>query len=761
MYTPLKRRLLRAVVVLLIAASPALAAQPPADDATPATQPGPEDAPASAPADPPPPPQRFLDNVTVSATLNPQTVKDTPATVSVIDAATIDRRLLQNAADLVKFEPGVYVESNLTRVGLNGFNIRGIGGNRVMTVVDGVQTSEQFDFGPFNMHQVGLDIDTLKSAEVVRSAGSALYGSDALGGVVSLFTKDPADYLRSQAFHLGGKLVYDGRARDASANAVIAGGRPGLQASLFSSFSAGNEFRNRGSRATTDATRTAPNPQDRRGGQALGKVVATFAPGNVLRGTVEWTETEVDTNAYSSRGPVVGSPIPTDITDITSLDTLRRGRFSVDHRLDNAGGLQQWAWSAYYQQSDVDQVVDEVRRSTQLGIASTVLRRGTMAYEQDSFGGTVQGRKLFVPRTGQALLFTFGGQYRRDAFDMLRDRHDRDAASGAALPNLDTILPSKYFPSSKVDEAGAYLQAEWQAGRLTLVPGIRYDRFSMDPDEHDQVFLGTGSPVPVDFGADAVSARVGASYSVTGSVSVHAQYAGGFRAPPYSSINSGFTNLAAGYATLPNPNLREETSDNFELGVRASTRRASLGVTGFVNRYDGFIQQVSTGFNPVTRVLEFQYQNVAEVTIGGVELRGDLQLTDTLRLRAAYARIRGNDVTGDTDVPLDSIAPDQGILGIEYTAPSNLWGGEALVRGVSSQKRVAEDAFVPPAYGVVDLTGWRRFGQRLTLRAGVLNLTNARYYEWQNVRGRPAGDPVIERYTSPGVSAIVSVGYAW
>ena len=47
------------------------------------------------------------------------------------------------------------------------------------------------------------------------------------------------------------------------------------------------------------------------------------------------------------------------------------------------------------------------------------------------------------------------------------------------------------------------------------------------------------------------------------------------------------------------------------------------------------------------------------------------------------------------------------------------------------------------------------------LRAGVLNLTNATYYEWPNVRGRLAGDPVIDRYSSPGISGIVSVGYAW
>lgn len=49
----------------------------------------------------------------------------------------------------------------------------------------------------------------------------------------------------------------------------------------------------------------------------------------------------------------------------------------------------------------------------------------------------------------------------------------------------------------------------------------------------------------------------------------------------------------------------------------------------------------------------------------------------------------------------------------------------------------------------------------LTVRLGVLNLTNARYFDWPNVRGRQATDPTIDRFSSPGVSAIVSASYGW
>jgi hemoglobin/transferrin/lactoferrin receptor protein len=754
------------LALLLPAGLQAQSIQPPPPGAP--TEAGtPPDQPAAPPAEPEPTPslpdeRRFFDTVTVTSTLNPLSVKESPSTVSVIDAETIDRQLIQTTADLVRFEPGIYVESNLTRVGLNGFNIRGIGGNRVMTMVDGVETAEQFDFGPFNVHQFQIDLDALKSVELVRSAGSSMYGSDALGGVVSFFTKDPADYLAGQAFHLGARTVFDSRAREGSGNIVVAGGRPRLQASLFASYVDGGELRTRGTRASEDATRTVANPQDRRSVSALGKLVFTVRPGHVLRISMERADHDIDTTAFSARGVIVQGPFRTTVSDISSTDTLQRTRASIDHRLENRGGLNQVFWSAYVQDSRTDQVVDEVRTTAGIGPVVTALRRGTLDFEQKGYGGSVQGRKLVMPG-GQAVLFTFGGSYRHNRFDMIRDRVDVNAATGAVIPVTNVILPTKYFPRSDVDEAGTYLQAEIRVGRLTLVPGVRYDRYSMDADETDQVFLASLSPAPADFRADAVSSRVGAAFALSPAVTVHAQYAGGFRAPPYSAVNSGFTNLAGGYTTLPNSELRAETSDNVEAGVRVSARRTSLGVTVFSNHYDDFIQQVSRGFNPFTRLLEFQNQNVAKVTIRGVELRGDARLARDLRLRAAYTLIRGHDVSGAIDVPLDTLAPDQGVVGLEYAPATGRWGTELIVRAVAGQipERAGENAFVPDAYTVADAIGWVALGRDVMLRAGVLNLTNVRYFEWANVRGRGAADPAIDRFSSPGISGIASLSFGW
>ena len=735
------------------------------NDAGPAAAGQAEAEPQTGSAPPADDPLTFLDSVTVSATLRPAPVRETPGMVSVIDSQTIEERMVRDFADLVKYEPGVYIENNVTRLGLNGFNIRGIGGNRVMTQVDGVQTSEQFDFGPFNVHQVGLDVDALKTVEIVRSANSALYGSDALGGVVSLFTKDPADYLDGRGVHLGAKSTWDGRSDAVSGNLALAAGTEMLQGSVFASVHRGNEIRNKGTVETADDTRTVPNPQDIEGTQLLAKLVFTPSPGNMLRTTAEVYDTRVETEWFSDRGLLDFGRFQYVTADSDALDTQDRSRVSVDHTLVDRG-LDQISWRIHGQFNDTSQVIDRERMTFGFGPPFPSLRHGTLDFEQVGYGTSLQGQQwLGDPERG--VLITAGASYRNDYFDILRDRSETHGITREPVPT-SLIFPTKYFPESTVTEAGAYLQAELRFGRLSFVPGVRYDHFALDANQSDPVFIASLNPEAADFSDGAVSPKLGVAASLTDTLTVHAQYSGGFRAPPYSAINTGFTNPRGGYTTLPNPELRAETSRNVEVGVRAGFDRTSLGLTVFSNRYDDFIASTSLGLNPVTRLLEFQSQNLEESKIEGVELRGEAYLTDNVMLRWSYARINGAEIFEDTVVPplaeetqLGEIAPNEGVLGLRYVRPSGRWGSELSVRMVEAYQHGSEEQFAPEAYQVVDLVGFVSLAESLTFRLGLLNLTDSRYFEWWNVRGRAANDPVIDKYTSPGLSVVASLGYDW
>jgi hemoglobin/transferrin/lactoferrin receptor protein len=141
--------------------------------------------------------QTELDTITVSAERTPTTVFDSPSTVSVRSAQEIDERNIQTPRDLVRDEPGVSVGNQPGRTGFTNYVIRGIGENRVRLQIDGVRVPDfpGTNIGAGTYTRDFVDFDTLKQVEIIHGPASALYGSDAIGGVVSYVTKDPADFL--------------------------------------------------------------------------------------------------------------------------------------------------------------------------------------------------------------------------------------------------------------------------------------------------------------------------------------------------------------------------------------------------------------------------------------------------------------------------------------------------------------------------------------------------------------------------------------
>lgn len=704
----------------------------------------------------------FLEQVTVTATRSELAVMDAPGEVSVVTSDDIEDLLLQDIADLVKFEPGVYVDHEVGRLGLNGFNIRGLGGNRVLTQVDGVRGAEQFDFGPLNVHQQSLDVDVLQSAEIVRSAGSALYGSDALGGVISLQTKDPSDFLGGAPRSVSAKVGFDGRSDESSINLAAAASGQRTSGSLFLSAADGSELDNQGEIGGAGADRTQPNPQTRESFQLLGKIVRDADSGSRLRGAVEYARSTAETNALSARGATPFGPFTVITDSVDADDEQERTRLSLDQTLIERAGMDLWTWQIYGQDTMTDQFTTESRATVGFGPARPTLLDAIIEFEQQTLGANARTQTAMELGSEGNLLFTFGASYSLDEFDMLRDRTEIDRATGAPVFSI-LPFPTKYFPRSDVQEIGAYAQAAFRWSRLTLVPGVRYDQFELDVDEQDRIFLDSGGLPPTGFDDSAVSPKLGVVAQLTRNLNLTAQYAAGFRAPPFGAVNTGFTNLSLGYLTLPNPALDPETSDNFELGLRGTTGPVSWSVNGFRNDYDDFIELVVVGFDPRLGVLEFQNVNLTAVEIEGIEIRAESKIGDNFLVRLSYADIEGNDVSDGQDVPLSSVAPSEGILGLRYFADSGRWSVDAALRAIRSRDadELPVGDFAPPSAEVVDVVGTFQLPGSLVLRAGVLNATDETYFEWGSVRGRSADDTGIDFFSSPGRSLVATLGWNW
>lgn len=347
-----------------------------------------------------------------------------------------------------------------------------------------------------------------------------------------------------------------------------------------------------------------------------------------------------------------------------------------------------------------------------------------------------------------------------------RDGFQRNLATGAVTPVVGPDrFPVRDFPLSETTESALYVQDEigFADGRVALVPGLRWDRFELEP-RPDAVFAEDNPGiVPAAVSEDELSPKLALNWQLDDLWSLHAQYAHGFRAPPYNDVNVGFTNLQFGYTALPNPDLKAETSNGVELGVRARGEAGFLALSVFRNQYDDFIESfVNLGVDPETGLLVFQSQNLADVTIEGAELRGAAALDAwwpklegfSANLAVAYAR--GDDES--RDAPLESVDPARAVLGLRYEAADGRWELELVGTAVERKRRVGNDAlFRPAGYATLDLLGRYRFNERVRLNAGLYNLADRTYWEWADVRGRAAADPAIERYTRPGINASVSL----
>ncbi|MDY6970764.1 MAG: TonB-dependent receptor [Thermodesulfobacteriota bacterium] len=124
-----------------------------------------------------------------------QEIREAPASVSVVSSEDIKRYGYRNLTDVLNNVMGFYTYSdrNYDYVGVRGFGRLGDYGNRILQLVDGHTYNDNIYGSVFLGNEFGIDMDFIKRIEIVRGPGSALYGSNALFGVINVVTKTGED----------------------------------------------------------------------------------------------------------------------------------------------------------------------------------------------------------------------------------------------------------------------------------------------------------------------------------------------------------------------------------------------------------------------------------------------------------------------------------------------------------------------------------------------------------------------------------------
>ncbi|MEM8543707.1 MAG: TonB-dependent hemoglobin/transferrin/lactoferrin family receptor [Cyanobacteria bacterium P01_H01_bin.119] len=694
--------------------------------------------------------------ITVTGTRNPTPINNVPATITVFELEDFDFYQVQGLQDLLRYEPGVSVRDNL-RYGAQDVNIRGIEGNRVLFQIDNIRLPERFEFGPFNIGRADyVDFATVQAVEILRGPASTLYGSDALGGVVSFRSLEPTDLLGED----------DDFATDFSTTYLSATG--GFENVARVAFRQGQSeavivYSRRDSRETDNfAESQFVDSFDREGNTIYGNVIYNLDEFSQIGFIFE------DFNRNNSRIESTGN-LGTNLSE-SEIISIDRTRFSVSYEYDDpdSEGFLQFAQAQLFYQTatTTEQVVEERASGSGIFTGFPVRRDTENQFIGDSYGGELQLRSDFSTGSLEHQL-TYGLDVSSTFNARPRDRIQTNLTTGATTRSIPPDeFPVKDFPDGDTLRLGLYLQDEISIGALSLIAGVRFDYYSLTTSP-DLAFNRNGAE-SADLSASAFSPRVALLYDVTPEISVYGQYSRGFRAPLYSEINSGFTNLTGGffrYETLSNPDLEPETSNSFEVGVRGNFSQFDFGITGFYNTYDNFIQPFAqTGIrclvpaNPCppgpTSVFQFQTQNISQARIYGVEVSAEYRFSPEnhgFSILGSLAYAVGDDLTANQ--PLTTVDPVTGVVGLRYRAPDDIWRAE-LISTIVGTPRVPQGStsFLPEGFTVLDLIGSYNVTPNFGISLGVYNLLNTEYYNYSEVRNQPANSPDIARFSQPGTN---------
>nr|WP_314436508.1 TonB-dependent hemoglobin/transferrin/lactoferrin family receptor [uncultured Brevundimonas sp.] len=708
-----------------------------------------------------------LDPITVIATRTERRVDSVPATVTVITSAQIDALLSTDIKDLVRYEPGVSVQtapsrfsatSGAGRDGNAGFTIRGMGGNRVLMVSDGVRLPDSFAFGGQNVGRGGYnDLDFIKSVEILRGPASALYGSDGVAGAVSFTTKDPVDFLDAgRDFGARARVGYNSADEGWSESIALAGRSGAFSGLVAYSRRDFRETENKGDATgeaiPTGATlpdyslRTLPNPQDFASNAVLGKLVWQATPNHILRLTYDHYDLDMDGQSLSGRTAVATSRTPR-IQAITASDETRRDRISADWRFSDVLGLDQGQVSAYWQDSTNKQYTFE-QRVTVANVNAD--RSRTVTFDNTAWGLAAHGtRSLDLGGVGNRI--TAGADYSHTRQEGVRD--GLPAFSGSES------FPVRAFPNTDYALAGAYVQDEIQLGRLSIIPAVRYDWYELTP-KPDALYTG----VAKGQSDDHFSPKLGLLWQADDHFSLFANYASGFKAPSPMQVNNFFANAVANYTSIPNPDLKPETSTSYEAGMRFRNIAAfggalSLSGTAFHAEYENFIDQIQVAgdFSPANPAV-YQYVNLTGVKIWGLEGRGEVRWDNGFSVQASAAFADGEQTTNGAKTDLATVDPIKLVGGLNYADPSGRFGGSAIVTW-SAAKPAGDYAgslncgracYLGDSFTLLDLTAYWNVTDAVTARAGVFNVFDETYAWWSDMRGVAASSAIKDAYTQPG-----------
>lgn len=515
-----------------------------------------------------------LDEVVVTATRTERTIESLPNSVSVITREDIDKSAAFRSDDLLRELPGVYVRSYqgiLSSSTTNDVSVRGLTGeDRILVLKDGIPINDPYG-GAVEWNEI--DLRDIERIEIVRGPGSALYGSNAMGGVINLVTRKPSKELKLSAEAGYGEM----NTRLASARSSAGFGR-------FGYYISGSYLESKG---------YCDIPKEQKRDYHANKEVERYN----FDSKVSY---DIDDSSYlalsfshyeqedTGRYKIPGYKITND-NDRYGMNYHKEGngwKFMVNgyKKEDNSSFT-----SPYY---------DRVQRSYN---AISYISEN----DQETYGGSAQASfEFFRNHT-----VTVGGDYKRGKIDR-RDDYK--------------VSERNIIVRGKQEYMSVFVQDEISVGeKLSVVMGGRYDWWeSFDGYGYDD----EASPLATDYAKksdESFNPKIGANYRLFENTRLRGSVGTAFRAPGLSDLYRTFVGATATYRA--NPDLDPERLMSYELGADQSIGdHLLIRATAYHTDARDFVQNIYV--ETIDNHRYFDKKNVGKVRIRGFEIEGDLKI---------------------------------------------------------------------------------------------------------------------------------------
>ncbi len=687
-------------------------------------------------------PVLFLDEIVVTGSRHPRAYYESPQALSFVSRRELREQAPVALGDVLARLPGV--DSDQDSPWEQRPVVRGLSGQRVLVLVDGEPMNNARGHGP---HPSLVDPGQVERVEVVRGPSSVAYGSDALGGVINIITRDPwrglgADGLCGSV-SLGGSTAE--AARDGRLELALRRGPLGL--------SVAGGGRRAGDLRVGGGEAIANSGFDGWNGQARLRYAAT-------------ERTTLRLGYQLSRTSDIGIPglsfAEPDATQLYSFAFYDRDHVSLaaEHTYPDIW-LKDTRVAFYWQRERRDFFSDQEVLAARFGDPQFGLPPGPGIPADAAAVSQVQDRYFTVDTYGfqTQLHASEPGRYRLTAgVDAARDLTAGENVrfrtwlgdDGEAVAPTSVRLSSS-MPAGRFDNAGVYAQLEVTLGRgLRLEAGQRLTRYRYRADANP-VYGFTAARLD----QDAWSNSLGLAWTPARNLHLTLNAANGYRQPTAQDLYySGFTGVGL---VLGSPELAPERSGSFDLGLRWAAGTVGLAGNLFYSNFTDLISAVPVA--PST----YQYTNIATAVMWGGDVEAQWRLHPRWTVRAALGGQIG-DVTSREAirelyglvadrVPLGMVPPFKGTAGLRWSDRAGRLWAEATTRfswrtnrlppplaGVEEFSTFKKEWIVADLFGGLELPGGRR------AVVGVRNLTDRRY--------RPA----LSSLPAPGISLVGSIG---